>query len=422
MGSAIAIADLNSAYVSMQFLFQPWLRGLPGVCLSNNDGCIVALSSLAKKMDIKMGQPWHEIQHLAESGQLVVFSTNYPLVQSISDRCHTLLSRLASRCQAYSIDEWWLDPAGAGDDLDAWGTDLRERLLTEVGMPSGVGIGPTKTLAKLASYGAKNWAPQTGYVVNLMSPERQRKLMALTPVEKVWGVGKGFAKRLSDDAGITTALALANADKRWLRRRFGVVVERTARELCGERCFAFEENPGKKARIAATRAFGQRISTLSPLQSAVATHASTVAEKLRRQDSLCSMMVVFAHSSPFGKEQFVRGQSVVELPYPTNDSRELAAQACQAVQRFYRPGVAYSKAGVILQHIIDADHYTRDLFAPEERQSSTQVMRALDQINTVMGRHTVRLARTQQTEQWKMRQRYLSPRYTTDWQGLPVCR
>jgi DNA polymerase V len=369
-----------------------------------------------------MGQPWHEIRHLAESGQLIVFSANFPLYQSVSDRAYDLLSRSASRIQGYSIDEWWLDPAGAGEDLEGWAADLRQRLLTDVGVPSGVGIGPTKTLAKLANYGAKKYAPQTRWVVNLMAPGRQQKLMAITRVEEVWGIGSCFAKRLGEDAGITTALALAQADKRWLRRRYGVVVERTARELCGERCFAFEENPGKKLRIAATRAFGERISDIGSLQSAVATHASTVAEKLRRQESLCSMMLVFAHSSPFSKDPFVRGQSVVELPYPTNDTRELIAHASQAVQRFFRPGVSYAKAGVILQHIVDQEHFTKDLFSPEEHASSAEVMRALDKINTIMGRNTVRLARTQQSQQWKMRQRYLTPRYTTDWQALPVCR
>lgn len=422
MSNPLFLLDINACYVSCETLFQPWLRNKAGIVLSNNDGCTVARCTLAKKLGIKMGQPWHEVQHFAESGQLSVFSANFPLYESVSQRCYSFLLRSAGRVSQYSIDEWWLSAEGAGDDLGGWAIDLRQRLLTDVGVPSGVGIGPTKTLAKLASYGAKKWAPKTGWVVNLMAPERQKKLMAITPADEVWGIGERFAKRLAEDAGITTALALANANKRWLRRRYGIVVERTARELCGERCFAFDENPGKKKRIAATRAFGQRISTLAPLQSAVATHASTVAEKLRKQESLCSMMVVFAHSSAFGKEPFVRGQAVVELPYPTNDTRVLAAHASQAAQRFYRPGVSYAKAGVILQHIVDEEHYTKDLFMPEERPSSAEVMRTMDKINTIMGRHTVRLARTQQAQQWKMRQRYLTPRYTTDWQGLPVCQ
>ena len=310
----IALCDLNSAFVNMETLFKPWLREKACATLANNDGCVIARNAPCKALGIKMGQPWHEVRHFVDSGQLTIFSSNFSLYQSISDRAHTVLSEASSRIQNYSIDEWFLDPTGAGDDLEGWAIHTRQDLLTRVGVPSGIGIGPTKTLAKLANYAAKNWAPATGWVVNLMDPKRQQRLLAIVEIEEVWGIGSRFAKRLRKDVGITTALGLAQADKRWLRRQYGVVVERTARELCGERCFAFSEVAGKKQRIAATRAFGERVTDVEGLRSAVATHASTVAEKLRRQNSLTTVMVVFAHSSPFSSTPFPVSYTHLTLP------------------------------------------------------------------------------------------------------------
>ena len=420
-GRAIALVDCNACYASVQTIFQPWLRQSPIVCLSNNDGNCIARNAPAKALGIKMGQPWHELAPLYRQGKLHVFSANFALIQDISNRVMATLEQLASRMEIYSVDEAWLDASGLGNDLTEWARYVRETVLTTVGMPTGVSIGHTKTQAKIASWAAKKWARQTGNVLDIRDPVRLEKLLRIAPVSEVWGIGSRLTKRLESDMNITTAWQLATANPKLLRHYYGVPVERTARELLGERCFGFEEGPEPRQMIAFTRAFGRRVRDLPSLSSAIASYTAQAAVKLRSQGSLAQCLQVFAHTSPFARTGTpYYGREIVSLPYPTSDSRELVQAAQGALQRLYRDGYDYAKGGVILSQFVQPAHYTGDLFSPGPRPGSDALMRAMDAVNEKMGRGAVRLAREDATKGWKMRQPFLSPCYTTRWEDLPT--
>ncbi|HBO5971032.1 DinB/UmuC family translesion DNA polymerase, partial [Ectopseudomonas guguanensis] len=321
--------------------------------------------------------------------------------------------------EVYSIDEAFLDLRGMQIDLEQLGRDIRARVLREVGIPVGVGIAPTKTLSKLANWGAKKW-PATGGVVDLSPLARQRRLMALAEVGEVWGIGRRLSTRLGA-IGITTALQLADYDHKTLRRLFNINVERTARELTGEGCFALDDSPEPKKMIAATRSFGQRIYDLAGLEEAVATYASRAAEKLRAQQQYCQLLQVFIRSSAFaqGAERYSRA-ATVPLPYPTADTRDLVAAAQAGLRSIFIPGPAYAKAGVILMDFVGAGQHTDDMFAPAPRPNSDRLMAVIDGINSRQGRGAVRLARAVPERGWAMRREHMSPRFTTSWRELLV--
>ena len=393
------------------------------VTLSANDGNCIARSPEAKAMGIKMGQPWHELSPLYYQGRLHVFSANFALYQSISDRVMALLSRHASQIEIYSVDEAWLAPPPVRDDLEPWGRAVREDVLRQVGMPTGIGIGTTKTMAKLASWAAKRWVRQTGNVVDIRLPGRLEKLLKRAPVNEVWGIGPRLTARLEKDMGVTTAWQLAMAERRLLRRLYGVTVERTARELCGERCFGFEEGPEPQQQIISSQSFGERVYDQAALGSAIATYTGRAAAKLRRQGSVAHCLKVFVRTSPFSRTgEPYSASDIATFPSPTDDTRELISAAISLLDRVYRQGPAYAKAGIVLSQLAPAKHRTEDLFSPGSRSGSPAVMGVLDEINQKMGRGTVRIAREGAQRGWEMRRQFLSPYYTTRWEDLPRAR
>lgn len=296
-------------------------------------------------------------------------------------------------------------------------------MLKEVGLQVGVGIAPTKTLAKLASFASKKW-PKTGGVVDLRDQVRQRRLLSLPvmTVDEVWGIGPRLSAKLND-MGITHAIQLADYDRKTLRRLFSVNVERTARELSGERCFELDDNPVPKQMIACTRSFGSRVTELPALAQAVAAYTTRAAEKLRRQRQHCQVLQVFIRTGTFttGADRYSRSVTV-PLPYPTSDTRELVEAAQAGLRACYTPGPAYAKAGVILMGFVGAGQYTADLFAPTPRPNSDRVMAVMDAINKRQGRNTIRLARTVDDTGWAIKRERMSQRYTTSWSELPQVR
>jgi len=412
-----ALADCKNFYVSSERLFRPELRGVPVVVLSNNDGCAVSRSDEAKALGVKMGQPYFQLRDLVEREGLICCSSNYALYADLSGRVMRTLRTLAPRIEVYSIDEAFLDLQGIQGDLEQLGREMRSRVLREVGIPVGVGIAPTKTLAKLANWASKKWAA-TGGVVDLRDPARQRRLLALAEVGEVWGIGHKISARLNT-MGVTTALQLADYDRKTLRRMFSVNVERTARELAGECCFDLEDGPEPKQMIACTRSFGERKHTLQELQEAVAGYATRAGEKLRGQRHLCSAVQVFIRSSPFDQrgEPYSRA-TCVPLAFPSADTRDLVAAALGGLQAIYRPGPDYAKAGVILMDFVEPGRFTPDLFAPAPRPGSERLMAAVDAINAKQGRGTIRPARLAVNQGFSMKRERLSPRFTTSWSEL----
>lgn len=416
----IALIDCNAFYCSAEILFKPWLADKAVVVASNNDGAIVSRTDAAKKLGIKMGQPMFEIQNLIESGQVTVFSSNYSLYQSLSNRIMAVIAEHAPRAVIYSIDECFVDLSGVAE-LEAWGRVVQKQVMKRLGMPVGVGIGRTMTLAKMASYAAKKWKHKTGCVVVLDDVVKERKLLAYAPVSEVWGVGRRTAEKLKT-MSIHSALDLALADPKWLRGQMNVNIERTARELNGMCSYAFGcESPEKKQMIASTRSFGSKVYDLYQLENAVSRFVAVAAEKLRRQQSLAQCMQVFARSSLFRTERPFSRSVMVKLAHPTQDTRVLTQAALEALRGFYVEGVAYAKAGIVLSHLVDAQGMTDDLF-DDKPKNSDALMKVMDAINLRQGRGTLRLARDVDAGSWKMSRKHLSPEFTTQWGDLPRAR
>lgn len=415
----IALVDVNACYCSAEILFRPWLRDKAVVVASNNDGNIVSRNDAAKRLGIKMGQPVFEIRDLVARGELYLFSSNYELYQSLSNRIMAVLEELApGRVSVFSIDEMFCDLGGVADP-EAWGRMAQEQVLKRVGMPVGVGIAPTKTLAKLANYAAKKWKAKTGCVVDLRDPVKQEKLMRYAPVADVWGIGSRISTRLVEDLNIKTAWDLAAADPKLLRRVFNVNVERTCLELQGITCFQFYDGtPERKQMIASTRSFGEKVFALEALEQAVAAFTTNAAAKLRKQRSLANCIQVFARTSGFGPGPQYGGSRIVVMPFPTDDTRDLVQGALAGLREFFKEGPAYAKAGVVLSQFEERGAVTGDMFAPSPRKGSEQVMAVLDAINAKQGRGSIRLARDTSAAKWSMRRDYLSAPYTTSWAGL----
>jgi DNA polymerase V len=418
MLKSIALIDVNSFFAACETLFQPWLRDRPVIVLSSNDGNCIARNAAAKKLNIKMGQPWHEISHLSLTGELHAFSSNFALYQNISDRVMEVIKEHTDLCEQYSIDEAFVSTAGI-TNVEKWGYQLREDISNKVGVTVGIGIGETKTIAKLANFAAKRWPTKTKGVVDLHDRSKLEKMLKWAPTNEVWGVGERISSRLANELGIHTAWQLAKADRKWLRKLFSVNVERTSRELLGESCFHLCEAPEPKKMIASTRSFGRKVFLLEDLESAVATYTARAAIKLRKQNSLCTCLQVYIKTSAFSTAPQFSKAATVPLPYPSADSRDLIAASLGGLRAIYRRGPAYAKAGVILTQLVDSVGHTGDLFGPRPRPKSDAAMRVLDSINQRYGRGTVRLGREEVEASWSMKRNMMSPRYTSSWLELP---
>lgn len=412
-----ALADCNAAYASFECVFAPWLKGKPIIVLSNNDGNVVTRNHLAKRAGIKMGQPWHEVRGMPG---LIAFSSNFSLYGSMSNRVMRVLASHTPGFSQYSIDEAWLLLTGLTWDVEQHCRMIQADVARRVGVPIGIGIAHTKVLAKLANWASKKWSSKTGGVVDLRDPERIEKLLRYAPVNEVWGIGPRLAQRLADDLRITTAWQLATAPAAVLRKQLGVTVERTARELAGVQCFALEDGPVLKQSITASRSFGNKVDRCKDLESAVASFVARSASKLRAQGSACQLMQVFARTSPFGDGPKYGATRTIEFTSPTSDTRRMTGAAMEAVRDLYRPNVPFAKAGVILSGFSEKVGCTQDMFAPQDSPKSERLMGVMDAINRKEGAGMIRLARERGGSGWTMRQDFLSPRYTTRWDDLPV--
>ncbi|HBU8215111.1 TPA: Y-family DNA polymerase [Klebsiella pneumoniae] len=410
-----ALCDVNSFYASCETVFRPDLKGRPVVVLSNNDGCVIARSPEAKPF-VKMGEPYFKQKDMFRRHGIIAFSSNYELYADMSNRVMTTLEELSPRCEIYSIDEAFCDLTGVRNcrDLTDFGREIRETVLRRTHLTVGVGIAQTKTLAKLANHAAKQWQRQTGGVVDLSNQERQRKLMALLPVDEVWGVGRRISKKL-EAMGIKTVLQLADTDISFIRKHFNVVLERTVRELRGEPCLGLEEFAPVKQEIVCSRSFGGRITEYHEMRQAICSYASRAAEKLRGEHQYCRFISAFVKTSPFALNEPYYGNSAsVKLLTPTQDSRDIITAATKCLDAIWRDGHRYQKAGVMLGDFYSQGVAQLNLFddnAP--RQNSEKLMEVLDHLNAKNGRGALYFAGQGIQTAWKMKREMLSPRYTT---------
>ena len=417
MAAPLALVDCNNFYASCERVFQPELRGKPVVVLSNNDGCVIARSNEAKALGIAMGEAWHICRSRVDTQGVIVRSSNYTLYGDMSARVMRALSGFTPELEIYSIDEAFLGLGGFEHRLEEHARELRRTVLQWTGIPVSVGIAATKTLAKVANRKAKK-DPACEGVCILIDEAAIDVQLAVMALDDLWGVGQRLAARLAD-LGITNPLMLKQADSRFIRERFSVVLERTVTELRGTPCIALEDAPPDRKSIMASRSFGKAVETRQELEEAVAAYTVRAAEKLRRQRLAAGRLMVFVMTNRFRPQdaQYSREQGV-RLPVATADSGRLITAALSGLAAIWREGFRYKKAGVMLLELTPAASVQGDLFiAPDDARAKAR-MKAVDALNGRYGRDTVRFAATGIRRAWKLRSEFISPRYTTCWEEL----
>ncbi|HLW04792.1 MAG TPA: Y-family DNA polymerase [Azoarcus sp.] len=420
----IALVDCNNFYASCEKLFDPRLHGKPVVVLSNNDGCVVARSAEAKALGVPMGAPWFKLQDLARQHAIVPRSSNYALYADMSNRVVDVLSRFTPDLEVYSIDESFLDLSGISHrlTLSDYGQRMRQRVARCLGLPTCVGIGSTKTRAKLANHLAKKVERFSGVCdLEALAKHEQQAFFERIEVGEVWGVGRRIEARLRK-AGIGTVEALRRAHPGWIRSNFSVVLERTVRELNGHSCLALEEVAPPKQQIMSSRSFGAAVYTLEDLREAVASFTTRAAEKLRQQSQQVGAVMVTIQTNRFRADLPHYQRSVtVPLTTPTADTLRLIEAAIVGLRNLYRPGFAYVKCGIMLSDLTSANKGQADLFdGGATNHRSTALMETIDAINRRWGRDTLRsFATGGRDPAWKPRREWLSPRYTTSWEEVP---
>lgn len=425
--TAIALIDGNNFYVSCERVFQPELEGKPVVVLSNNDGCVVARSQEVRALGVPMGAPWFKLRDLAKQHGIIAKSSNYTLYADMSQRMHSVIGQFAPEQEIYSIDETFLDLTGFNRDLVEYGLQIRQRVRQWTGIPVCVGIGSSKTLAKLANHSAKKvLVPDMANGVvnfNQMSSPDLNQLFSNIDVGEVWGVGRRNKERLYG-IGIQTVKDLRDSSVSRIKQEFNVVLARTVAELNGESCLALEEVTPPKQQIVSSRSFGQPIYLLEDLNEAVISYASRASEKLRKQQHVAGAIQVFLQTNPFKPDEPQYNNGVtVKLVKPTDNAFRLSEAALYGLKRIFKPGYAYKKAGVMLMSLCPADQVPVDLFSgfdEPDTQRAKNLMATLDEINAKMGRGTVRSAGEGIQKAWAMRSDNKSKAFTTDWNQLAV--
>ncbi len=418
-----ALVDCNNFYVSCERLFRPDLWHRPVVVLSNNDGCVIARSNEAKAMGIPMGAPYHEVAVLLHRHHAAVFSSNFPLYADLSTRVMSVLENFTPSLEIYSIDEAFLDWSGLAQDRDKLGRHLKKTLWRWVGLPVSVGIGPTKTLAKVANEWAKKMSPAG--VVDLMGLQRQKEVLCQLPVGSVWGIGRRLAAKLSQ-LGIETAWDLRCTDGGLLQSSFSIAVAQTALELQGKNCLQMETVAAPRKEIRCSRSFRPKLTELSQLHSALSEFCCRAAEKLRQQKSLAHVITVFLRSDRFDPEKPCYQPVLASvLKAPTHDSRRILAVAGGLLEEMYRPGYRYQQCGVLLGGLVsEADSSAQlELFSDAERSPSAAepLMTVVDQINRRFP-NGLFWAASVNYRRFRYRPRRLSSSFTTRWNQLPVVK
>ena len=419
---ALALVDCESFYASCERIFRPDLKHVPIVVLSNNDGCVIARSTEAKKMGIGMGVPWFKVKDsfLSQGGK--VFSSNFTFYGDMSARVMNILEGFVPEVEVYSIDEAFLglDSLEKHYNLYDFGCHIRSLIKQWTGVPVRIGIASTKTLTKIALNEAKRINVPTK-VHQISTIKEIREALKNTPVRDVWGVGRRLGEHLNQ-AKITNALQLADVDPRYIKRKFSVVLERTVRELRGQRCLGIENNAAAKKQIVVSRSFGTRVTDLKTLRPIVSNFAVRAAEKLRNEKQKCSQVSVFVRTSPFSdhKPQHT-GYKTIEFPTPTNDTRDILIAAKKALLPIFKPGYDYAKAGILLSRFSNEETKQYSLFKdPNEPKENSKFMKYIDELNAY---ETQIYFASQNTKKWSpMKQNMTSPKYTTCWYELPIAK
>lgn len=424
----LALVDGNNFYVSCERVFNPALIGRPVIVLSNNDGCAVSRSQEAKALGVQMAQPWFQIPASIRRQGLVALSSNYSLYADMSNRMMQVLGQFTPTQEIYSIDESFLDLShvAAGQVINQ-AREIRRRVYRWIGIPTCVGIGPTKTLAKLANHVAKKQlsptAPAGVFAWETLSLRDGDALLQRIPVSEVWGVGRRLSEQLAAQ-GITTALQLKRASRALLIKRYSVTMGRTVDELNGIPCLPLEEIRGDKQQIMTSRSFAECVTDEEVLKAAIAEFASKSAEKLRKQGCVASGVHVFVRTNRFADDPQYQLAITVPLSVPTDDTLRIIKAAYWGFQQRFIPGYAFKKLGVSLCGIESKQGQQVDLFSTFNQEKSSRLMGVLDQINQKYGSATLKIASAtgSYAEGYAMRRERKSQNYTTCWADLPVAQ
>lgn len=421
---SIALIDANNFYCTCEQIFRPDLKrdGKVVVVLSNNDGCVVARSAEAKALGIKMGQPWFQLKALAKKHNVVAFSSNYALYADMSNRLMTILGDYSPVQEVYSIDECFLDLTGF-TDIRARAYSMRAQVSKWTGLTVCVGIGPSKTLAKLANNVAKKHPRSKGvFTFNDLTAAQESNVLGHLEVGDVWGIGRKLSAKLHA-MGIETVLQLRTSDPASMRAKFGVVMEKTIRELRGEDCIGLEEVAPAKQQIVSSRSFGSPVVLIEDLADAITHFVTNAAGKLRAQKSITGLLQVFIMTDRFREDRPQYNPTIaIPIPVATADTMEIASYAVQGLHSIFRDGYQYKKAGVILGDIRPEHVIQPDLFATKEDGCSASIMATIDEINAKYGRGTLKLSSDGATNAWGMRTDNKSPQYTTNWNEIATCK
>ena len=412
----IALIDCNSFYVSCERLFNPKIRKLPVVVLSNNDGCIISRSNEAKALGIKMGEPYFKARNIIIKNNVQVFSSNYSLYGDISRRVMRTLKRFNSKIEVYSIDEAFLDLSNFSDkEVKDVGKEIRNTVLQWTGIPTSIGIAETKTLSKVANHIAKK---QKSGVVSLVNIKDLDPILEKVEVRDIWGVGKQLSKFYIKN-GIYNAKQLKNASNTWIKKTKNVLSSRTAMELRGVPCIEIETKQTKRKSCCVSRSFGKKVEKLRELKESVTSYCLNAAEKIRSESLVCKSITVFIRTSPFqNKGIFYSNSKTIDFPIATNNSIEIVKNALEGLDLIYKDGFKYQKAGIILSGLSDSEK-GNSLFKSTKDERIKNLMQSIDNTNYTYGRSTISLASAGINKKWSMRRQYSSKIDTADFYSLP---
>ena len=411
-------------YASCEQVFRPDLSNKPIVVLSNNDGCVIAQNQLAKDLlGMHMAQPWFELEKLATKLGVVVFSSNYELYANMSNRFMQTLQQFSPRVEVYSIDESFLDMTGMKHNLSKYGQEVKQTVKQWTGLPICVGLGSSKTLAKLANHCAKKQAQWKGVCdLTSLNDIELNPILEKLPVSKVWGIGNKLEAKLNK-LGIDNVLKLKRADPKRIRDEFGVLLERTIKELNGEVWLDFDDVPVEVKQVMSSRSFGTRVTELEDLSEAISYHAGNATQRLRKQGLYANAVHVFIQNSPFDEAPFYGNSLSIALPSPTDCTLQMTRAALWLLNRIYRPDIYYQKAGVMLMDLVNAGGQQQDLYGDAANDlKSANLMATMDRINKKYAKGTIKLASEGTDKVWAMRRSFKSPNYTNDWNELPVLK
>lgn len=420
MSSYIALVDVNSFYASCERVFEPTLHGKPVVVLSNNDGCVVAMSKEAKAMGVVMGAPWFQIEKWARQNNIVARSSNYDLYGDISNRMIRILSHYSAWQEIYSIDESFLKLRGSLKEVTAIGEEIRDNLWNWLSLPVGVGIGATKTQAKVALSITKR-RPELERVCNFLeySPAEQDQGLSNIPIDEVWGIGRKLTKKLLS-LGISNALELRDTDALKIRKRFGVTVQRTIYELRGISCIPFQQPRATRENLIFSRSFAKPVTSPEDMRQVLAVYAQKVTTRLRRQGSVAKAVMVFAGTSYYANNNRHFPQGGVRLELPTDDPRLITKACIDTLLPLMKPGIRYARAGIVLSGISSKDsHQYLEIFQPAfDERGLGQVIDRIQNKHGNSGVIGLGLAGIKDRPWWGMKREMMSKRASTEWSEI----